>query len=129
MDKDYLTHRTIDSLRWAQRHLQAAQRSIQTARSFLMLNGNERKLLDRTKVDLVEPIEDIQCVIDAQSIRVKGSAHDQRHVDCKHYTGKGLCAYRDPKITYRYPNRACTLYRNGLCPCPDYNPKENAYDS
>lgn len=66
-----LCQKAIDALKEAQRNLQAAQRNIGTAKGFNVLNGGERKLLDRTKVNLVDPIESIQTVINTIRIQLR----------------------------------------------------------
>lgn len=49
--------RTVESLKEAQRHIQSAQRCIGEAMRLNALTGNERKLLNRVKADLIEVIE------------------------------------------------------------------------
>ncbi len=73
MTEEYrnLCQRTLDNLREAQRSIQRAQSSIGAAKSFLALNGNENKLLDKVKLSLFEPYDNIQCVIDALKILLK----------------------------------------------------------
>lgn len=73
MTEEYrnMCQRTIDNLHEAQLHLQAAQRCVGAAIHFNTLNGTDRKLLNRVKVDLVGPIEQIGCVIDAKKIELR----------------------------------------------------------
>ncbi len=65
--KEYtnLCQRTIDNLKQAQLQLQAAQRWIGNAEMFHALSGHERQILDRLKVNLVDPIEEIERVINS----------------------------------------------------------------
>lgn len=63
--------RTLDNLKEAQRAIQRAQSCIGAAKSFHALNGNENKLLDRVKLSLYEPYDNIQCVVDALNILLK----------------------------------------------------------
>lgn len=67
----YLCQRTRDNLKQAQMSLQRAQFYIDAAKTFHALNGSERKLLDKVKVNLVEPIDSIQCVINTIDIQMK----------------------------------------------------------
>lgn len=73
MKEEYqpLCQRTIEHLKQAQIQLQASQRSIGTAIRFNAINGNERKLLSRVKIDLVDPIEQIESVIIALKISIQ----------------------------------------------------------
>ena len=66
-----LCQRTRDNLKQAQMSLQRAQFYIGAAKSFHALSGSERKMLDKVKVNLIEPIDSIQCVIDAVNIQMK----------------------------------------------------------
>lgn len=73
LTEEYLNmcQRTLDNLREAQRHLQATLRCVGVAIHFNTLNGTDRKLLNKIKVDLVGPIEQIECVIDAKKIELR----------------------------------------------------------
>lgn len=66
-----LCRRTIDNLRQAQLQLQAAQRYIGNAKMFRVLNGSERRILNRTQVNLVDPIENIEGVINSVKIQLR----------------------------------------------------------
>ena len=73
MTEEYRTllQRTIDNLKEAQRQIQRAQRSIGATKSFKTLNSNERKLLDKVNMSMFDPIDNIQCVVDALNITLK----------------------------------------------------------
>lgn len=58
-------------LKEAERHIQAAQRCIGNARHCGIVNGNERRMLTRVKVNLVDPIEQIEIVVNAIKIGLK----------------------------------------------------------
>lgn len=63
--------RTRDNLKQAQLSLQRAQFYIDAAKSFHVLSGSERKLLDKVKVNLVDPHEEIESVINSLNIQLK----------------------------------------------------------
>lgn len=65
------SQQTLMHLKGAQQHIQAAQRSIGNACHCGIVNGNERKLLSRVKVNLVDPIEQIEIVVNAIKIGLK----------------------------------------------------------
>lgn len=73
MTDEFLTksRQTLLQLKEAQRHIQAAQRCIGNACHCGIVNGNERKLLNRVKVNLVDPIEQIESVVNAIKIGIK----------------------------------------------------------
>ena len=73
MTEEYrnLCQRTRDNLKQAPMSLQRAQFYIDAAKSFHALSGTERKSLDKVKVNLVEPIDSIQCVINALNFQMK----------------------------------------------------------
>lgn len=73
MSEEYnnLRQRTIDNLKQASLKLQCAQRCIGNAKSFHALNGSERKILDRTQINLVGPIEAIESVINSIKIQIR----------------------------------------------------------
>lgn len=73
MTDEFLTksQQTLMHLKEAERHIRAAQRCIGTAIRFNAINGNERKLLGRVKVNLVDPIEQIEIVVNAIKIGIK----------------------------------------------------------
>ncbi len=63
--------RTVENLAQAQRCLQQAQTYIGFAIKCNTLNGNERKILGRVKVNLVDPIDEIEVVRNAINIQLK----------------------------------------------------------
>lgn len=63
--------RTLDNLKQAQKQLQRVQSSIGAAKSFNALTGSERKILDKVKLGLFDPYDNIQSVIDAINIQLK----------------------------------------------------------
>ena len=71
--KEYtnLCQRTIDNLKQAHLHLQAVQRWIGNAEMFHALSVRERQILDRVKVNLVDPIEEIEGVINSVKIQMR----------------------------------------------------------
>lgn len=73
MTDEFLTksQQTLMHLKEAERQIQAAQRSIGIACHCGIVNGNERKLLGRVKVNLVDPIEQIESVVNAIKIGIK----------------------------------------------------------
>lgn len=73
MTEEYrnLCQRTRDNLKQAQLSLQRAQSCISTAKSFHIISGAERKLLDKVRINLVDPIDNIQSVVDALNIQLK----------------------------------------------------------
>ena len=73
MNGDYneMCRRALDCLKEAQRNLQAAQGCIKTAKRFGVMGGSEHKLLDRVRIDLVEPIDKIEIVVEALRIRIR----------------------------------------------------------
>lgn len=73
MTEEYknLCQRTKDNLKQAQMSLQRAQSCISAAQSFHVLSVSERKLLAKVKINLVDPIDNIQSVVDALNIQLK----------------------------------------------------------
>lgn len=73
MTEEYrnLCQRTRDNLKQAQLSLQRVQFYIDAAKSFHALSPSERKMLDKVKINLVEPIEEIDCVINSLNIQLK----------------------------------------------------------
>lgn len=73
MTDEFLTksQQTLMHLKEAERHIQAAQRCIGNACHCGIVNGNERRLLNRVKVNLVDPIEQIESVVNAIKIGIK----------------------------------------------------------
>lgn len=65
------SQQTLMHLKEAERHIWAAQRCIGSACHCGIVNGNERKLLGRVKVNLVDPIEQIEIVVNAIKIGIK----------------------------------------------------------
>lgn len=63
--------RTLDNLHAAVRCLQQTQSSISAAKGFGIINGHDRKLLDRAVSDLTGPIEKIYTVIDTINSQLK----------------------------------------------------------
>lgn len=73
MTEEYrnLCQRTRDNLKQAQLSLQRAQFYIDAAKSFHALSPSERKMLDKVKINLVDPIEELDCVINSLNIQLK----------------------------------------------------------
>ena len=63
--------RTVENLSQAQRCLQQAQMYIGFAIKCNTLNGNERKILGRVKVNLIDPIDEIEVVRNAINILLR----------------------------------------------------------
>ena len=74
MTDEFLTksQQTLMHLKEAERHIQAAQRCIGNACHCGIVNGNERRLLTKVKVNLIDPIaQRIEIVVDAIKIGLK----------------------------------------------------------
>lgn len=73
MTEEYrnLLQRTKDNLKQAQLALQRAQFYIDAAKSFHALSPSERKIVDKIKINLVDPIEEIECVVNSLNIQLK----------------------------------------------------------
>lgn len=65
------SQQTLMHLKEAERHIHAAQRCIGNACHCGIVNGNERRLLTKVKVNLVDPIEQIEIVVNAIKIGLK----------------------------------------------------------
>lgn len=63
--------RAVDALRDAILSIQRAQTYLGIAKNFKTLNGVERKIIDRIHIDLIEPIDKINAVREAQRIGLK----------------------------------------------------------
>lgn len=63
--------KTVEFLRKAQLNIQTAQTFMKFAKRQCMLNGIERRLLDRVDLDLMEAIDQIEVVRNAQEIAIK----------------------------------------------------------
>ena len=51
--------------------LQRAQFYIDAAKSFHALSPSERKMLDKVKINLIDPIDEIECVLNSLRIQMK----------------------------------------------------------
>lgn len=64
MTEEYFNacQRTLDNLKHAKQCLQQVRNYLNTAKSFHVLSGAERKAIDNVQIDLLEPIDNIESV-------------------------------------------------------------------
>lgn len=63
--------RAVSSLEKAILSIQQAQTFLKNAKRFGTLNGAERKIIDRVCINLIDPIDEIYAVREAQRIGIK----------------------------------------------------------